>query len=168
MTKPTRPHTALPLLLALAVIVVAAACSNSTSPTNQPPSPRDILMAWLNENLPDVAIDVDQGSNYELVLLELAVSLESAEAFVNYNLGILDIRLGVAATYTIVGVNQDTLVLPGDGDVLAIENVVNSYVGAIFYRFNEQGWEFDSNGNAVRPPSRTIQKHPGTLPSLAE
>jgi len=117
-------------------VVLAAlilACSNPKSANNEP-TPRDNLLTFLNANLPDVDGTVEQGSDYAGLLGELARALEDGEAFVNYNLGTLDILLGVPAAHTTPGAGLDTLTLPGD-DALAAGAGMDQYIGDIFDRW---------------------------------
>jgi len=125
-------------MLALGVIPVLmflAGCTNPTgNDTPPPPTPRQEFLNFLNNTLPDVDHNVAVGSDYDGLREQLAIAMEDVEAFVNHNLGTLDIILGANAAHTTPGAGLDTLTLPGD-NAIAANSGMNNYIGAISDRW---------------------------------
>ena len=126
----------IPVALSAAILALVLACTNPANgdPGSGGPTPRDNLISWFGENLPNVDVHLAYGSYYDDLRELLAIEMEGIEAFVNHNLGTLDIVLGATAAHTTPGATQDTLRLPGDNATAAAVGMGN-YISAIAGRW---------------------------------
>jgi len=106
----------------------------STNPASgdngPPPTPRQEFLNFLNNTLPNVNHNVAVDSLYDELRIGFGNIEQDIMAFINHNLGTLNIVLGTDAEWVLDGVGADTLTLPGDNRRGATDGM-DDYVQAI-------------------------------------